>query len=118
MIASLKVYETLYQNDVHEILYVMIIKSKFSDNFVKNVLLPYNNQYSHDHPFCSLSKTTNTVGLMGRRAADGKDDVVSSKRDLNHCILWSLSRLTQLLSDGGDFLGTGRYSMILSVPAA
>ena len=41
MIASLKVYETLYQNDVHEILYVMIIKSKFSDNFVKNVLLPY-----------------------------------------------------------------------------
>ena len=41
MIALLKVYETLYQNDVHEILYVMIIKSKFSDNFVKNVLLPY-----------------------------------------------------------------------------
>ena len=43
MIALLKVYETLYQNDVHEMLYVMIVKSKFSDNFVKNFLLPYNN---------------------------------------------------------------------------
>ena len=41
MIALLKVYKTLYQNDEHEILYVMIIKSKFSDHFLKNVLLPY-----------------------------------------------------------------------------
>ena len=41
MIALLKVYKTLYQNVEHEILYVVIIKSKFSDHFVKNVLLPY-----------------------------------------------------------------------------
>ena len=41
MIALLKVYETLYENDEHEILYVLIIKSKFSDHFIKNVLLPY-----------------------------------------------------------------------------
>ena len=42
MIALLKVYETLYQNDEHEILYVMIIKSTLSDHFVKSVLLSYN----------------------------------------------------------------------------
>ena len=41
MIALLKVYETLYQNDEHEILYVMIIKSTLSDYFVKSVLLSY-----------------------------------------------------------------------------
>jgi len=77
---------------------------RYSRRFHSHYLLMLlNNQYSHDHPFCSLSKTTNTVGLMGRRAANRKDDVVSSKRDLNHCILWSLSRLTQLLSDGVIF---------------
>ena len=41
MIALLKVYKTLYQNDEREILYVMIVKSKLSDHFLKNVLLPY-----------------------------------------------------------------------------
>ena len=41
MIALLKVCKTLYQNDEHEILYVLIMKSKFSDHFFKNVLLPY-----------------------------------------------------------------------------
>ena len=41
MIALLKVYETLYQNDEHEILYVMILKSEFSDHLCKSVLLPY-----------------------------------------------------------------------------
>ena len=42
MIALLKVYETLYQNDELEILYVMIKKSTLSDHFVKSVLLSYN----------------------------------------------------------------------------
>ena len=41
MIALLKVYETSYQNDEHEILYLLIIKSKFSDHFLKSVLFPY-----------------------------------------------------------------------------
>jgi len=48
-------------------------------------------------PLASKKNPLNTVGLMVRRAADRKVDVVSSKRDLNHCILWSLSWLTQLL---------------------
>ena len=41
MIVLLKVYQTLYQNDEQKILYVLIIKSKFSNNYFKNVRFPY-----------------------------------------------------------------------------
>ena len=41
MIVLLKVYQTLYQNDEQKILYVLIIKSKFSNYFFKNVRFPY-----------------------------------------------------------------------------
>ena len=39
MISSLKVYQTLYQNDEQKILYQLIVKSKSSDNLYKNVIL-------------------------------------------------------------------------------
>ena len=41
IIAMLKVYKPSYQNDEHEILFILIIKSKFSDHFFKSVLFPY-----------------------------------------------------------------------------
>ena len=56
MIALLKVYETLYQNDEHEILFVMIIKSKFSDHSFKTVLLPYLNDFPKPRPNQEMSE--------------------------------------------------------------
>ena len=37
----LKVYEPVYQNDEHEILFVLIIRSKFFDHLLKSVLFSY-----------------------------------------------------------------------------
>ena len=41
MIELLKVYETLYLNDQQKILFKLIIKSKFSNNFFKSVRQAY-----------------------------------------------------------------------------
>ena len=41
MIELLKVYETLYLNDQQKILFKLIIKSKFSNDFFKSVRQAY-----------------------------------------------------------------------------
>ena len=61
MIELLKVYETLYLNDQQKILFKLIIKSKFSNNFFKSVRQAYikakieqksiNNPYHLEGPF-------------------------------------------------------------------